>query len=232
MDKELKMQLLKEFRAEGIEFCRKAYEFISDDDGSNDTIAKGSQKEDSEWKAVDLGLPSGNLWADRNVGAESEEDDGLWFSWGNIGGCDIKSYHEFSEESYNESEGARIKSDINAPEHDAAKMHMGENWRMPTKEDFEELDEYCEHEWVDEPCRKGMEFISKKNGNSIFFPASGDRRGTSLYDRGSNGYYWSSSLYSSAGGYGMDFYSGGVYPASRNYRFYGFSVRAVQHLSS
>ena len=227
MDKELKMQLLKEFRAEGIDFCKKAYDFITEEEVTHSDFTPPT-----EVKAVDLGLPSGNLWADRNVGAESEEDDGLWFSWGNIGGCDIKSYHEFSEKSYNESEGARIKSDINAPEHDAARMYMGGNWRMPTKEDFEELDEYCEHEWVDETYRKGMKFISKKNGKSIFFPASGGRSGTSLDDRGSHGYYWSSSLGSSAYGYDMHFNSGGVNPANYDDRFYGFSVRAVQHLSS
>ena len=226
MDKELKMQLLKEFRAEGIDFCKKAYDFITEEGVTHSDFTPPT-----EVKAVDLGLPSGNLWADRNVGAESEDDDGLWFSWGNIVGHGIKSYYKFDEENHDESDGAKIEGDI-TKEHDAASMHMGENWRMPTKEDFKELDEYCDHKWVNEPCRKGMDFISKKNGNSVFFPASGSRNGTSLNDRGSYGYYWSSSLYSSAYGYRMYFDSGGVNPADSSSRFYGFSVRAVQHLSS
>ena len=64
------------------------------------------------------------------------------------------------------------------------------------------------------------------------FPASGNRNGTSLNNRGSNGNYWSSSLNSSANGYNMNFNSGGVNPANNNNRFNGFSVRAVQHLST
>jgi hypothetical protein len=74
----------------------------------------------------------------------------------------------------------------------------------------------------------GRRFTSRINGNSIFFPASGLRYGAGLSGHGSDGYYWSSSLYSSAGGYRLSFTSGGVYPANGNDRFNGFSVRAVQ----
>ena len=63
-----------------------------------------------------------------------------------------------------------------------------------------------------------------------FFPASGNRNGTGLNNRGSNGNYWSSSLHSSPNGYNLNFNSGGVNPANNNNRFNGFSVRAVQHL--
>ena len=64
-----------------------------------------------------------------------------------------------------------------------------------------------------------------------FFPASGNRNGTGLNNRGSNGNYWSSSLQSSTNGYNLNFNSGGVNPANNNNRFNGFSVRAVQHSS-
>ena len=63
-----------------------------------------------------------------------------------------------------------------------------------------------------------------------FFPASGNRNGTGLNNRGSNGNYWSASLNSAANGYNLNFNSGGVNPANNNNRFNGFSVRAVQHL--
>ena len=62
----------------------------------------------------------------------------------------------------------------------------------------------------------------------FFFPASGYRSGSGLYYRGSYGYYWGASLHSSAYGYYLYFYSGGVNPADDNNRFNGFSVRAVQ----
>ena len=74
----------------------------------------------------------------------------------------------------------------------------------------------------------GRRFTSRINGNSIFFPASGYRGGTSLNSRGTRGCYWSVSLYSQTYGYYLNFDSGGVNPASYNNRFIGFSVRAVQ----
>ena len=64
----------------------------------------------------------------------------------------------------------------------------------------------------------------------VFFPASGNRNGTGLNNRGSNGNYWSSSLNSQTNGYNLNFNSSGVNPANNNNRFNGFSVRAVQHL--
>jgi peptidoglycan hydrolase-like amidase len=99
---------------------------------------------------------------------------------------------------------------------------------MPTVGEFQELNDQCDSEWTDEDGIAGRRFTSRINGNSIFFPASGYRYGTSLSLRGSYGYYWSASLGSSASGYLLNFYSGGVNPTYTNYRFYGFSVRAVQ----
>jgi hypothetical protein len=105
---------------------------------------------------------------------------------------------------------------------------MGAPCRIPTVGEFQELNNNCDSEWTDEDGVAGRRFTSRINGNSIFFPASGIRYGTSLLDRGSNGYYWSASLYSAAFGYYLYFYSSYVNPASYNGRFYGFSVRAVQ----
>ena len=64
-----------------------------------------------------------------------------------------------------------------------------------------------------------------------FFPASGYRNGTGLNNRGSHGLYWSASLGSQTYGYLLGFNSTGVNPAYNSDRFYGFSVRAVQHSS-
>ena len=64
-----------------------------------------------------------------------------------------------------------------------------------------------------------------------FFPASGNRNGTSLNNRGTNGNYWSASLNSQTNGYNLNFNASGVNPANNNNRFNGFSVRAVQHSS-
>ena len=69
--------------------------------------------------------------------------------------------------------------------------------RIPTKEDFDELldENNCTWEWTLQNGTNGYKVTSKKNGNSIFLPAAGWRDGTSLYDEGSYGYYWSATPY-------------------------------------
>jgi hypothetical protein len=99
---------------------------------------------------------------------------------------------------------------------------------MPTVGEFQELNAQCDSEWTDEDGVAGRRFTSRINGNSVFFPASGYRHDTQLYDRGAGGSYWSSSLHSAPRGYNLNFNSGGVNPANNGNRFYGVSVRAVQ----
>lgn len=112
--------------------------------------------------------------------------------------------------------------------YDACDYKFGDNWQMPTDDDFVELCNNCEHEWVQRDGVFGMLFTSKINGASVFFPAAGYYSGTTLGYRGAGGYYWASTLSSSTHGRYLYFDSSGVYPQSSNYRFYGFSVRAVQ----
>ena len=189
--------------------------------------------------AVDLGLPSGTLWSDRNVGAKSPQDDGAYFSCGNTEPHfpkeqndwgyteDVKDGCSFDSRTYEKSAGAKLKGDIDL-EHDAAHVNMGGDWHMPTREQFQELYDYCTWERKAIEGVNGYLVTSKVNGNSLFFPAAGLRYGTGLSYRGSNGYYWSASLDSSASGYNLLFYSGGVNPQYGNNRFNGFAVRAVQ----
>lgn len=184
-------------------------------------------------KMIDLGLPSGRLWADRNVGAKSPEDDGLYFSWGNIVGHTADDEYNFDDDEYKDTSGAKLRDSYQPgdSDYDAAKrynLRFDIKSQMPRMADFAELVDYCDHKWVEQNGVKGMLFTSRINGNSIFFPASGNRIGTSLYYRGSYGYYWSASLLSQTRGYSLVFSSGGVSPANYYSRFYGFSVRAVQ----
>ena len=182
--------------------------------------------------AVDLALPSGLLWCEHNVGAASPYDDGLYFSWGNVEGHTGADGYDFGTSNdgpYASTPGAALTGNISVDgTYDAARHNMGAQWRMPTQPEFQELNDNCTSEWTDEDGVAGRRFTSNHNGNSIFFPASGVRLGTSLRDRGSDGGCWSSSLYSSARGYYLSFYSGGVGPADDSSRFIGFSVRAVQ----
>ena len=182
--------------------------------------------------AVDLALPSGLLWCEHNVGAASPYDDGLYFSWGNVEGHTGTDGYDFGTSNdgpYASTPGAALTGNISVDgTYDAARHNMGAPWRMPTQPEFQELYDNCDSEWTDEDGVTGRRFTSRINGNSIFFPASGYRSGTSLSSRGSYGLYWSSSLYSSAYGYSLGFSSGGVNPAYDGSRFVGFSVRAVQ----
>ena len=99
-------------------------------------------------------------------------------------------------------------------------------WRMPTDAEWTELRTKCTWTWTTRNGVKG--YLVSNNGDSLFLPAAGYRNGTGLYDAGSNGYYWSSSLDTGDPdhAWNVDFYSGG---AGRSYgeRYYGLSVRPV-----
>ena len=181
---------------------------------------------------VDLALPSGLLWCEHNVGASTPYEDGLYFSWGNITGHTGTDGYDFGTSNdgpYASTDGAALTGNIPTNgTYDAARHNMGAPCRMPTVGELQELNNNCDSEWTDEDGVAGRRFTSRINGNSIFFPASGYRYGTSLYSRGSSGYYWSASLYSQTDGYSLYFYSSGVYPSHYGNRFYGFPVRAVQ----
>lgn len=202
-------------------------------DGTNfNVIGIESQVAPAPDGAVDLALPSGVLWADKNIGASTPYEDGLYFSWGNITGHTGDDGYDFGTSNdgpYASTDGAALTGNIPTnTTYDAARHNMGAPWRMPTVGEFQELNANCDSEWTDEDGVAGRRFTSRINGNSIFFPASGFSYGTGLYSRGTVGNYWSASLGSAANGYNLYFSSGGVSPASNNDRFYGFSVRAVQ----
>ncbi len=179
--------------------------------------------------AVDLGLPSGTLWCDHNVGGSKPTDWGWYFSWGNVDGHPEGSGYDFSDANYNASAGAALTGNISVGnDYDMARKNMGAPWRLPTEADFVELNSNCTSIWTTQDGVAGRRFTSNINGNSIFFPASGFYYGTSLYSRGSDGNDWSSSCISATDARNLDFYSSGVNPSSGSYRRYGFTVRAVQ----
>ena len=178
---------------------------------------------------VDLALPSGLLWCEHNIGATTPYEHGLYFSWGNVIGHAEGSGYDFSDAVYAETPGAALTGNIPVNgTYDPARHNMGAPCRLPTVGEFQELNSNCDSEWTDEDGVAGRRFTSRINGNSIFFPASGIYNGTSLYDRGSNGHYWSSSYNSATGAYNLNFNSSSVNPADYRSRRLGFTARAVQ----
>ena len=105
----------------------------------------------SLYKAIDLGLPSGTLWADRNIGAATSEDSGLYFQWGDTQGYtaeqvgvnkqfaeDYSDYKWYSDRVFTKYNTVDNKVTLDL-EDDAAYVIMGSNWRMPTLEELKEL---------------------------------------------------------------------------------------------
>lgn len=121
---------------------------------------------------------------------------------------------------------------------DAAYNIWGGNWRIPTKDEFEELQNNCDWKWTIQDGVKGIKVTSKVIGytnQSIFLPAAGMRNYTSLYDAEVYGYYWCSTLYDDRPTYAVDFYfsSGSDYCWSSNTsRCLGLPIRPVRGYSS
>lgn len=181
-------------------------------------------------KEVDLGLPSGTIWAGWNVGATSPEEYGDYYAWGEI--ATKKEYSEESYKYYNKTTGGYVDlgSNISGTKYDVARQKWGGSWRIPTKAEFEELILKCTWTWCLYKRAKGYKFTGP-NGNSIFLPAAGLRDGTSLTRKGLNGYYWSASLYEADYGYNARrFYFIDVFPNSADIcdRCAGLSVRPVK----
>ena len=193
-----------------------------------------------EW--VDLGLPSGTLWATCNVGANAPEEYGDYFAWGETA---PKEYYDWStykwcngsyktmtkyctNSSYGYNGFTDGKTELD-PEDDAAYVNWGPSWRMPTTEQQRELYETCSSVWTTQNGVNGRLFTGP-NGNTLFLPAAGYRWGESLNDAGSYGFYWSRALYSSdpSDAYFLGFCSGGWSGWSIYYRGYGHAVRAVR----
>ncbi|MBQ6203526.1 MAG: hypothetical protein IJK46_05470 [Prevotella sp.] len=122
-----------------------------------------------------------------------------------------------------------IGTNIAGTQYDAATVNWGSPWVMPSKEQKEELKNSCTSEWTTENGVIGRRFTGP-NGASIFLPAAGYSWRGRLYNAGSDGCYWLSSLYESYtnGAYGLHFDSGVVGTNDNGRRDYGQSVRPVR----
>ncbi len=161
---------------------------------------------------VDLGLPSGTLWATTNVGATSPIGAGYYYAWGEVTPKSTYNWYsykwangsEYSITKYNTvtTSGTLDNKTELEPADDAATVNWGSNWRIPNKAEWEELCNASNCTWMwqtktneDGSSVNGYKVTSKTNGNSIFLPAAGHRYnrtewvGVNIY-----GYYWGSAL--------------------------------------
>ena len=180
------------------------------------------------YESVDLGLPSGTLWAKHNVGAKLETEYGDMFAWGATKPYRVEGSTVYDNTAnYSASRANSIQRDPN-PNEDAATVNMGAGWRMPTKQQLQELIDYTTNEWTAIGGVNGRKFTSKADTSKyIFFPAAGYVSGSSLNRRGGNVYVWSRSRYSSTYGWILTSSSGGL-DVGTGSRYGGFSVRGVR----
>ena len=157
----------------------------------------------SLYKAIDLGLPSDILWADRNIGAATPEDSGLYFQWGDTEGytteqvgngeglkafswADYKFSIDGSSSNFSKYNASDSKTVLD-PEDDAAHVNMGGNWRMPI---FEEYKELCMNTDIYLVPTEGEEIqgtVQEQGGSVIINWASqaeGTLKGVKFYKKG------------------------------------------------
>ena len=180
---------------------------------------------------VDLGLPSGTLWATCNIGADAPEDYGDNFAWGET---EPKSNYNWGTykwgesplSKYNDSDGLQCLE----PEDDAASVLWGSEWHMPTQEQSAELYDECDWTWTVVNGVSGRKVTSRVNGNYIFLPAAGCYEDSSLLRGGHTGYFWTNTIRTNNYEWAWDrrFTSDIVGVSTDGARYFGCSVRPVR----
>ena len=194
----------------------------------------------------------GLKWATMNVGATAVTDKGLYFQWGDTQGYTASQCGSGSGQKYfgwadykygngTSSPGATGMTKYNASDgktaldvsDDAVQANWGGQWRMPTTEEFAALGTATTSAWTADYQGSGVagRVLTDKNDSSkvLFFPAASYCRNGSVYGVGSDGRYWSSSVFSSnvQSAYYLYFNSSRVSWQYDDYRYYGFAVRGV-----
>ena len=191
----------------------------------------------------------GPYWATTNIGAENPEEFGYYFWWGDtigykrVNNAWVASDGSSSNFSFDrsptydksiatlKSEGWITANSVLAPAHDAAHVHWGGNWRMPTRQELADLNSKCDWMWATNNNVTGYVVRGKGDyaSSSIFLPCAGYGDGTSLSNAGSDGYYWLSVPYSGDSlAWSLYFDSSSHDTGSSRRRSYGRSVRPVQ----
>lgn len=156
---------------------------------------------------VDLGLPSGTMWATSNLDAGNSKGY-AYFAWGET---ETKTNYDWSTYKWCDGDAWSLNKYCTKADHgnysfidnltiletedDAATVHWGEGWRTPSHEDWQELIDNCTYEWTKKNGIFGGLFTAS-NGNTLFLPAAGhyDYPDIGLLGYNIQGKYWSLSL--------------------------------------
>ena len=206
--------------------------------GNNGGGNNGGNDVPAGW--VDLGLPSGLLWAECNVGANAPEGAGDYFAWGETAPKNDYSWSTYRYGSMLDAltkycsvatyglDGYTDSLTVLEPGDDAAAVRLGGGARMPTREEWGELKEYTTCVWTERNGVNGRLFTAA-NGRSLFLPAASSMFNTELEADSTWGHYWSSSLAVDAPFYAGSFhFTDELCDVSSDSRIAGFNVRAVR----
>ena len=189
--------------------------------------------------AIDLGLSV--KWARVNLGATEPEDYGDYFAWGETA---PKSSYTWSDYSFGHGKNGPfskyvVDENYGTVDHktvldtgdDAAHVLLGDAWRLPSREEVQELMNNCTWSWTTRNGVPGYRVTSKKSGYtgaSIFLPANGMRTGSSLADEGVSGNYWSSSTSADGAYFAVSpYFSQSATQSGNCYRYFGLGIRPV-----
>ena len=166
--------------------CNNNTENIQQKNGSS-KVKETYNKSIKGHEYVDLGLSV--KWATCNIGANTPEEYGYYYAWGETSNKTKFEYGEKNSRTYGENM-LDISGDSS---YDAARANWGGSWRMPTEAEMEELLDECT--WTLLTSQSGVNGykVTGPNGNSIFLPAAGNREYSSLNYIGERGYYWTST---------------------------------------
>ena len=191
---------------------------------------------------VDLGLPSGTMWATCNVGADKPEDSGLLFQFGRVDGYKygdenhkFRTFEQNTQDTGDEyipvtTSGKVYKAnDILDLDDDAAHVNMGGIWKMPTKDELQELIDNTTHKVETINGINGVLFTSKNNGHQLFIPICGYWSEDDNFLNENDINVWSSQVYPSdvSDAYTLYCYSSGNAIIYYDHRSYAYSVRGV-----
>lgn len=193
---------------------------------------------------VDMGLPSGLLWAECNLGAHAPEEYGDYYAWGEISPKEVYNWSTYrycsvdgegnlqTLNKYNTSNAYGSIDNLTTLEamDDAATAALGSGAHIPTADEWRELIDNTTEEWTTMNGVNGRKFTAT-NGNTLFLPAAGRRGSAGLEYAGEHGFYWSSTLNTDDPRYARRFLFNADSTSLRTYcrRFNGPAVRAVRH---
>lgn len=179
-------------------------------------------------QSVDLGLSV--EWAGWNIGASSPEECGDYFAWGETETKDIYHWDNYIFMNNDTGNYELPGNNICGTKYDAAKEKWGNEWRMPTMAEVQELIDNCTWEYGVFNGQNGY-YVTGQNGNSIFIPSAGLHwdGDTEILYKNEYGQYWTGELAGSSSAYSIMFSEWGCEVSDNNPVYMGYPIRAVKN---